>query len=330
VKKILLALLFIGNSLFASANVGESGSKMEEWKFLLDYFKLIKSDNTEVSIISTPTWINLKTDGNTSGLGEELSAVRPDDGNYTKVKYSVSKLAIKAKVVNASTTYYTIDKTKTWNESFDLTTESSNYDTTIVDFGEADEEIVTFPKPLEIKAGSDASIVFINQFTPNKVVWESTGNIEASTTIKEDEVLSALLPEVPTKEIQIPVVYTKSGENNKTNTIKLLLDNENDLIGGYLARPLNDIALEGMDFSSGTQTGNSYDIKFQHADESSDENDYFHITGTFNCSDSTYSSLVINEVKDGGTPATAKPDNQDGYTLSTSGTITCTDINITQ
>jgi hypothetical protein len=327
VKNILLAMLFIGNSLFANANYADSGSEIET-QYMMK-LSLIKEDNSKVEILDGTKYLKLQSDANVSGIGASLEAVRPSDGTYIGVEYSVPKFKKKIKLISANTTYYSKEFEKNSNDPYALSQNEQDYGytTTILP---TNSTRLLFPKSLILKKGTDSSLFFTNQFTPNKVIYETMGTIENSSTIRSEELLSVFLPSLPKKKVTININYTKTNENNLTNTVILFLDSEDDLIGGFLARPLSNIALGGNDLLEGNKNSNDYTLKFKNADDSADDNDYFSISGTFDCTNSTYSSLVISEVKDGGTPSTAKPQNQDGYSLIESGNITCTDINITE
>jgi hypothetical protein len=328
-KKILLALLFIISSLFS--DTGETGSKNESFQIMVK-IELIKEDNSLVTILDGTNFIELKTDGNTTGLGESLEAVRPENGTYKGIKYTAYKFKQKAKIISAGTTYYTADVNITEGASYDLSSDIDNYGYTIVTLPN-DVTTVTFPKKLVIADGSDSSIVWINKYVLNQVIYETSGTIESSTNIREIEEATAFLPAIPAKTVVFDVNYTKTSNPTLTNKITAFLDKDGDLIGAYQMRPDSNKALNGSELLQGSKTNNDYTFRFQNGDDSQDGtngDDYFDVSLSLDCTNSTYSSLVINEIEDGGTPTTAKPNNQDGYTLSVSGSIACTDINITE
>ena len=330
-KKILLALFFIGSSLFGA--IGDAGSQRESFQVMIKV-ELIKDDNSTVTILDGTKFLELKTTGNSTGLGASLESVRPENGTYKGVKYTVTKFKHKLKIVSSATTYYTTEKEVTNGASWDLSQNENDYGytTTLTPTG-GYITTVTFPKPLVLASGSDASLVFVNQYLPNSVRYETNGNIESSTWIDETTKATAFLPAIPTKSIVFDVNYAKASNPDLTNTITVFLDKDGDLIGAYQMRPDSNQALNGSSLLSGTKTNDNYTFKFQNGDDSNDGtdgDDYFDVNVTLHCTNSTYSGLIINEVIDGGTPATAKPNNQDGYTLTTNGSITCTDINIAE
>lgn len=330
-KKILLALLLIGSNLLA--DIGENGSIRESFQALIKV-ELIKDDNTKVTILDGTKFIELKTTANTSGLASSLEAVRPDNGTYIGVEYTVTKFKHKIKVISAGTTYYTREKVVSNGDSWDLSTNVNDYGyTTSLAPAGGYVTTVTFPKPLVLEKGSDASLVWVNQYMPNQVRYETNGNIENSTWIDETTKATAFLPNMPTKTIVFDVTYTKALNPTLTNTITVFLDNKGDLIGAYEMRPDSNQALNGSFLLSATKIDNNYTFKFQNGNDSDDGtsgDDYYNINVTLNCTNVSYSSLSINEVIDGATPITVKPNNQDGYTLTTNGNINCTNISITE
>jgi len=328
VKKILLTLLFIGSSLFAG--IGEAGSERVSFQAMIKV-ELIKDDNSTVTILDGKKFIELKTDGNTTGLGASLDAVRPADGTYIGVKYTVTKFKHKLKIVSGATTYYTTEKEVANGASWNLSQNESNYGytTTLAPAG-GYVTTVTFPKALVLASGSDSSLVFINKYM-SKVSYETNSNIESSTWIDEITQATSFLPTMPTKSIVFDVNYTKASNPDLTNTITVFLDKDSDLIGAYQMRPNSNKALNGSFLLGGVKTNDTYILKFQNGDDSNDGingNDYYDMNVKLDCTNSTYTSLGINEIIGGTNPIIAKPNNQDGYTLTTSGSITCTDINI--
>ena len=330
-KKILLALLFIGSSLFSA--VGDAGSERVSFQAMIKV-ELIKDDNSTVTILDGTKFIELKTTGNSTGLGASLEAVRPENGTYKGVKYTVTKFKHKLKIVSGATTYYTTEKEVANHASWDLSQNESDYGytTTLTPTG-GYVTTVTFPKPLVLESGSGASLVFVNQYLPNNVRFETNGNIESSTWIDETTKATAILPAMPTQSIVFDVNYKKASNPDLTNTITVFLDKNGDLIGAYQMRPDTNKALNGSFLLGGTKTNDRYTLKFQNGNDSHDGidgDDYYDVNVTLNCTNSTYSSLGVNEIVDGANPTIAKPNNQDDYTLTTNGSITCADISITE
>ena len=330
-KKILLAMMVLGSSLFAgNGGIGEVGSVRESFqvKIKLD---LIKEDNSTVTVLDGTKFLELKTDGSETGLAGELEANQPAAGKYMGMKSTVTAFKHKIKIVSGGTAYYTRDKEVGYGESWDLSTnvDDYGYTTTSAPTG-GFVTTVMFPKPLTITNGSDASLVLVNQYVPNSVSYETNGNIENSFWIDEITKASAVLPATPAMSVEFDINYTKNGSPDLTNTVTAFLDSEGDLIGGNQMRPENK-ALNGSSLTAGTKTGSEYTLRFQNGDDSDDGiygDDYYDINVTVDCDNSTYSNLVIKEVRDGGTPVTAQPSYQDGYSLTTSGVASCTAITI--
>ncbi len=328
-KKIILAIIFVGSSLFSA--IGDAGSQRVSFQVMIKV-ELIKEDNSMVTVLDGTKFIELKTTGTSTGLGTSLEAARPSDGSYKGVKYTVLKFKHKLKVVSGATTYYTTQKEVTNGASWDLSTDvnSYGYTTTLAPTGGYITTVI-FPKVLTLASGSDASLVFVNQYLPNNVRYETNGNIESSTWIDETTKATGFLPAMPSKTLVFDVTYTKASNPTLTNTITVFLDASGDLIGAYQMRPENDKALNGSFFIQGSKSNNDYIFRFQEgndSDDATDGDDYYDVSITLDCASSTYSNPVINEVVDGGAPVTAKPNNEAGYTLTTTGTVTCTNISI--
>ena len=333
-KKILLSVLLIGSSLFGE--VGEAGSKRESFQLKIKV-ELIKEDNTRVTILDGTNFIELKTKETQTGLAAELEAVRPDNGIYIGAKYTVTQFKHMLKIVDSQDiTYYTVNKEVPLGNSWGLSTNVNDYGhTTTVVPGEGFSTTVMFPKVLTLKDGSDASLIWVNQYLPNSLRYELDGATSIMDIKWADEAtkVTAFLPAEPSKTIVFDVIYTKSGADNLTNTITALLDTDGDLIGAYQMRPSTNSALNGSFLIQGTKTDNAYLFRFQNGDDSgdgTDGDDYFDVEVTLNCLNSSYSNLIITEVKDGGAAVTAKPSRPDGdgYSLTESGTVACTDLNL--
>lgn len=330
-RKILLALLFIGISLFGAGYswvLGEAGSKVESFQVMIK-MDLIKEDNSTVTILDGSKFLEVKTDGNETGIGDTIEAIQPPDGKYIGVKFKVTKFKHKLKVVSAGTTYYTTKEEIASTSTWDLSTDSDDYGytTTLAPQG-GEVTTVFFPKTLIIESGSKASLIFINQYVPHRVIYETAGTVLASTWIGETSIVTTILPAIPSKSIAFDVRYSKAGETDMTNTITAFLDSKGDLIGAYMMRPEYK-ALNGSFLLSGTKTGNDYTFKFQNGDDSRldgiDGNDYYNVKVALNCNNSTFSDLDINVV---GGDTNADP-SDDGYSLAaTSGTVTCKTISI--
>ena len=325
-KKILLSVLLMGSSLFAVSTGGERESFQAKIKV-----ELIKEDKSMVTILDGTNFIELKTTGDQAGLADTLEAVRPENGNYIGVKFTVTAFKHKLNVtVGPDTTYYTVDTEVEWGDIWGVSTDINDYGytTTLAPEG-GYSTTVTFPKVLTLASGSDASLVWVNQYLPDSVRFETEGDVADLTWADETTKVTAILPAMPTQTIVFDVVYTQDGVPNLTNTITALLDTEGDLIGAYQMRPDSNQALNGSFLTQGTKTDSAYTFRFQNGNDIEDGDsiegdDYYDVNVTLDCGTPSYSNLIINEVIDGAEPITPNP----GYTLTESGTITCTDLNL--
>lgn len=325
-KKFYLSIL-IATALFSG--VGEITSKRESFQAQVKV-ELIKEDDSTVTILDGSKFIELKTIGTSTALAQELTANRPENGTYKGVKYTVNAFKHKIKLVAGGITYYTTTTTKNQDESWNLSQNDSDYGYTTTNAPSGGFVTnVTFPKPLVLSSGSDANLVFVNQYLPNNVKYETNGNVESSNWIDETTKATAFLPSMPTKIVSFDVIYSKSGTTNLTNTVTAFLDSENDLIGAYMMRPSDHSALNGSFMLSGTKTNDSYNLKFQNGDDSEDSiigDDYYLVSGTLNCTNTTYSNLSVNEVSNGGTAT--EPNNLNSYSLTTTGSFSCANLNL--
>ncbi|MBI3600677.1 MAG: hypothetical protein HY097_08560 [Nitrospinae bacterium] len=185
-----------------------------------------------------------------------------------------------------------------------------------------------FPTQLTVTAGNDVNIIFVNERggvvsvygnLPDTVTWAQEGNIVA-----------AFSPGVPSKKIQFTLTASTA-----SNIITLLLDSSGNLFGGTCYRPgvdsgegttaINGSFMKGGSLSAVSNSGNTatFDVSFWRGDNSI--NSYYQITGNYDCGTSTsgtYSSLAVTAV--GGT--SSGDYLTEGYTLTTTGPITCGNI----
>ena len=326
-KQIFLLLFLVSQSLLAT--VGDAGSVRESFQAMLKV-ELIKDDNSTVTILDGTKFVELKTTASTTGIGASLSAIRPADGTYVGVKYTVTKFKHKLKVVSAGTTYYTVEKVVPNGGEWGLSTDVKDYGytTTLAPAG-GYVTSVTFPTPLVLSSGSNAQLIWINQYEPNSVQYETNSNVENSTWIDETTKATAFLTAIPTKRVVFDIEYSKTNEPTLTNTVTVFLDANDNLLGAYNMRPDSNKALNGSFLIKADKTNNSYTFYFQNGNDSDDGvdgDDYYIVKVDLDTSNSKYSSMEIEEVIDGAAPVTAKPDNQSGYTLKTSGDINSTTI----
>ena len=324
--KIIIALFFLGTSLFAA--LGEAGSMRESFQAMVKV-ELIKSDNSSVTILDGTKFIELKTDTNETGIGASLEANRPADGTYKEVKITVYKFKHKLKVVSGSTTYYTIEQEIANGVSWNLSTVESEYGYTTTNAPDGGYvTTVAFPKSLVLESSSDATLVWINQYLPNSLSYETSSTIAASTWIDETTKATAFLPALPSKVLFFVVSY-KDGSTTLTNGVTAFVDADGDLLGAYMARPDVNVALNGSFLTQGENNGNNFSFRFQNGNDNDDNiegDDYYDINATLNCADSTYSTysnLTVSEVQN-GTTATLLP----SYTLDENGDLNCTSLDI--
>jgi len=332
-KKILLSILLIAGSSLSgnsSSGIGEAGSKVDSLQVNAK-IELIKTDDTTVTVLDGNEFLELKTDGDTTGVAEALEANRPPNGTYKGIILTVTKFKHKLKIVSGATTYYTTNKEVPNGKSWDLSTDEKDYGyTTELAVNGKTVTTVTFPKPLVLTAGQDANLVFVNQFDPS-VLYQTEGTIETLHWAGQIRKMTGVLPAQPTQSIVFDINYT-DGTNNLDNTVTAFLDDQGNLIGAHMMRPDNQ-ALNGSFLLGGSKTDNDYTFRFQNGDDNDDGingDDYYDINATINCTNSNYLNLTIQEVQDGGDPKTAQPNNSNdsSYTLTTSGSATCTDLNI--
>ncbi|MBI3814946.1 MAG: hypothetical protein HY279_10860, partial [Nitrospinae bacterium] len=152
------------------------------------------------------------------------------------------------------------------------------------------------------------------------------GNLPDTVTWAQDEsIVVAFSPEAPSKKIQFTLTASP-----KSNIITLLLDSSGNLLGGYCNRipdsqAINGNFMKGGSLSAVSNSGNTatFDVSFWRGDNSI--NSYYQITGNYDCGTSTsgtYSSLAVTAV--GGT--SSGDYLTEGYTLTTTGPITCGNI----
>ena len=301
--------LLISSNLFAIVSI--TGER-ESFQVMLK-LELIRDDNTSVTILDGSKYVELKTDSNTTGIGTSLAAIRPDDGIYTKIKYTVYKFKHKLYVSDGVTTYYTTNKSIAMGESWALSPNINEYGYTETIPATPLITEVILPKPLDIVSGSDASLVFINKYDNGfNIDYNSSLGIDQAIWVDEPTIATAFLPDIPAQTITFDLLYRDSNYNIvRQNTITLFLDENNALTGGYMMRPVN-AALNGSFLLQGTSTPSttssivSYFLSFQNGNDNDDNisgDDYYDINITIDCPSNTYvfvlGAIPVDEFVDG-------------------------------
>ena len=319
---IMMIALLISSNLFGIVAI--SGER-ESFQVMLK-LELIKDDNTSVTVLDGTEYLELKTDTNATGIGASLAGVRPADGVYTKVKYTVYKFKHKLHINDGTADYYTTDKSITQGDSWALSTSIADYGYTETVPALPFVTEVTLPKPLEIVSGTDANLVFVNKYDTGFGI-DYTTSIDQATWIDEPTIATAFLPSVPAQTITFDIVYTDSSGSTLTNTVTLFRDANDSLIGGYMMRP-TAAALNGSFLLSGSNNTTAYTLSFQNGDDSNDGitgNDYYDINVSIDCTYNGFNALVVDEIVNGVSVGDTLASS---YSLATRGSAICTTITL--
>lgn len=302
------------------AGAGGSGSAMEGFKVKVEKLELKKNDSTYVTVYSGSEY--LETVGNGAGtFAGALNGTMPDTGTYTGYRLTTNGFRIKLKIVSGSTTYYTTSQTIPQGSVWPLSTSSASYDYITITQSTSETMTITgdFPTSLSVTANNDINLVWA--LKRNGIVsWEGS-DLSNVTWAAEEDIVRAILPNKPSKLIQFSLTASAL-----SNTISMLLDSSGNLIGGFCHRPtnkaINGSFMKGGSLSAVSNGGNTatFDVSFSDGDNN---NDYYQITGNYNCGASTsgtYSSLLVTG--NGVTPGYVNT----GDTLTTTGAVTCGNI----
>jgi hypothetical protein len=246
-KKILLAILFIGNSLFGA--VGEDGSKVEfeEMKMIL---KLIKDDNTTVTILDGSKYLRLNGQSETqTSIGQALEGVKPPSGTYTHIQWTPNGFRVKSKVKIGGVFYYTQnvevpeDDTTPWQ----VTTDESKYDATTITTGAVTATVtVKFPTPLVIADNKAVELYAITKFGSDVQYSSTDGSIDKIRQVEKEMTNFLFTSTAPAKKAYFVLEYLKDSVTYK-NGISLFFDENDKLIGAYSS--------EGVDGADGAMHG---------------------------------------------------------------------------
>ncbi len=318
---LFLLVLFLAQMFSDTPIVLSEGSQVDDMQIKVKVV-LIKEDNSTVTLLDDNESITVKADSNTTALSDSIVQNLPSEGTYVAVEYTVKEIKTKAKIVVDGTTYYTRSKTVHSPETWDLTTDPSQYGYTTMAPSFVDKNRASFTKPLVI-ADASATLYIVNKFDKQVVATFSDSNPSHAHWIGESQLFTGILPAEPKKEVVFDINYTGSGLTPRGNTITMLTDANGSMLGAHMFRPQN-AALEGSFFKDGDQntTTHEYSIYIHHANSTTGW--YYHIDAKIDCEHSSYSDLSIAIFQSG--EAHPPFPSSTGYTLTTSGTATCKDI----
>ena len=316
-KKILLALFFIGSSLFGA--VGDAGSSVDIDEIKLKV-ELIKDDNTTVTILDGTKYLKINgSSSSATSIGQALAGVKPAVGTYTHVRWTPMGFRIKAKIISGAVTYYTKDITVPEDDttSWELTQTEADYASTIITQGAVTHTVtVKFPTALIVSEDKAVDLFYINKFTGD--VYYS-GSLPDLTWVSNTMEAFGFIINTPVKIAQFDLIYDKSGTDYK-NKISLLFDENNNILGSHSSEGTGgaERALSGGFIKELNTTSTGYIITTEGEGFPQVVSFDFNIS---NCSN--YSNLTVDRWQ------SSNPD-MTGGTLTTTGTTTCSDINITE
>ena len=326
-KKTLLALLFMGSSLFAQ--VGEAGSKVESEEIKLD-IKLIKDDNTSVTILDGTKYLKLNGQSKTeTSIGQALEGTKPPAGTYTHIQWTPKGFRKQAKVVIGGTTYYTKNITVPEDDTtpWQVTTDINDYGKTVIESGGAGSVTATvkvkFPQPLIVTNNKPVELYTIVKFG-NDIQYDSNDSSTQNIRNIGKEMTSFLFTSTaPVKKAYFVLEYVKNNTTYK-NGISLFFDKDNKLIGAYSSEGADgaDGAMHGGFVLEANDLGNNqYKLIVWDDPDENGQNEIKHeVTFSLDCDNASYTSLDVNQWAS----------NMQGGTLTQNGTATCSDINIAQ
>ena len=319
-KKILLLVMFMGSYLFAT--LGDVGSEVaiDEIKLKVE---LVKDDNTTVTILDGTEYLKLNGSSSSStSIGQALAGTKPPAGTYTHIKWTPQGFRIKAKIVKSGVTYYTKNITVPEDDTtpWELTQDQVDYNSTTITQGAVTNTVtVEFPNPLVVTENKAIDLFYISKFT---------GAVDYSQTLPDVTWISNTMEafsftiNTPAKIAQFDLVYNKGGTDYK-NKISLLFDENDNLLGAHSSEGIGSAnrALSGGFIKKAVTTTNGYNITTDGEGFPQVVSFDFNLS---NCNNSTtYSNLTVDRWQ------SSNPDLTGG-TLTTTGTVTCSDINITQ
>jgi len=318
--KTFLTILLIGNTLFAA--IGQTGSTVDIDEIKLKV-ELIKDDNTSVTILDGTKY--LKINGNSSSatsIGEALEGIKPPAGTYTHIRWTPLGYRIKVKFIDNNITYYSTsttvpeDDTTSWHFS---TTETDYASTTITQGTVTNTVTIKFPTALIVTNDKTVNLFYVSKFTGDVQYSTSKATIADQTWVSNTMEAFGFLTTTPAKIAQFDLVYNLSGTTYK-NKISLFFDENNNILGSHSSEGTAgaDRALHGGFVKESNTTSNGYTI--------TTEGEGFPQVVSFDFNISTcsnYSNLTVDRWQ------TSNPDLTGG-TLTTSGSVTCTDINISK
>jgi len=320
VKKILLALFFIGSSLFGA--VGEAGSSVDIDEVKLKV-ELIKDDNTTVTILDGTKYLKINGSSSTAtSIGQALEGIKPAVGTYTHVRWTPMGFRIKVKFIDNGTTYYSTNTTVPEDDttSWQFSTTETDYASTIITQGAVTHTVtVKFPTALVVSEDKAVDLFYVSKFTGDVQYSIRKATMADQTWVSNTLEAFGFITNTPAKIAQFDLIYNKSGTDYK-NKISLLFDENNNILGSHSSEGTGgaERALSGGFIKESNTTSTGYTI--------TTEGEGFPqvVSFDFNLSNcSNYSNLTVDRWQ------SSNPD-MTGGTLTTTGNVTCSDINITE
>ena len=319
-KKILLALLFIGSSLFGA--VGESGSEVEIDEIKLKV-ELIKDDKTIVTILDGTKYLKLNgSSSSATSIGQALSGVKPAVGTYTHVRWTPMGFRIKVKFIDNGTTYYSTNTTVPEDDttSWQFSTTETDYASTIITQGAVTHTVtVKFPTNLLVTADKAVNLFYVSKFTGDVQYSTGKATMADQTWVSNTMEAFGFITNTPAKIAQFDLVYNNSGTEYK-NKISLLFDENNNILGSHSSEGTSGAgrALSGGFIKELNTTNTGYTLT------TDGEGFPQVISFDFNVSNcSNYSNLTVDRWQSSNS-------NMTGGTLTTTGNVTCSDITISE
>jgi len=341
-----------------NCSAGEIYSTTDNYSWVSETFRytyqLKDSDGNYTTIIDNQSLYLLKEGRQSGSLEEAFSGALPSSGTYTGGKFIFKAWIVKAWAVINGKTWYTNNTT---DSSFDYqyyaTDNVSKYGEWTLDFesmsafqttgGIVTEQ--TFHTPLVI---GDENVVLtgLNVSDPNDGIAttdNATSNWEHGIYFEKERLFKGLVMGEPKKMIRINYNATKTGNDNMTGDVVMLLDENGKYLDGNFYRGYRGnipralvYALRAMhvEFSNLASDGLSggYVMRF----EGSDDYRYKVIEGSFNCSNGTATLVKIQSLDDdlivqatlnaGDNSSDGNVLQESGWNLNASGTTTCQDL----
>ncbi len=274
---------------------------------------------TYVSVYTGNSYLETVGTGAGTIVGE-LQGALPPNGTYTGLRMTLLGVRCKLTIIDGGTTYYTTAQTIGMGDVWPMSTSLAEYDYLTIDYAGPGTMAADFVTPMTVDGTADADLVWVLE--RNGIVGWEGADIDNITWAGEEDLVLVFAPAEPAMWMRFTLEAEDAVGLPLENTITLLLDASENLLGGFCHRPQNkainaDWMISGT-LSNAANGGFTADFTASFAEGGYPAGVSFDMAGSYDCPGGTGIYTLAGDV----TPVNTTVDYAPG-TLVLSGTAEC-------